>query len=338
MENGFPAPTPGQITNNYGVDPNYRLGYVQMWNLNVQRELKPTLVMYVGYTGSKGTDLDMLRAPDRGPYGLLIPNVQPFLWETSQGASILHAGSVTLNKRMAKGVSMGGTYTFAKSIDNASSINGAGSTVAQNDQDLAAERSLSNFDVRHKLTGNLAVELPFGTGKWWLDSGGFWAQIFGDWTWNASYTIQSGTPFTAQVAGGSAQVATGASGSLRADVTGQPIALSNPTLHEWFNTAAFVAPPSVPCTILGTPQTCYQFGDAGRNTIIGPGQITFNMYLSKNFPMRDMMGMEVRLQANNVFNTPQFTRIDTTVGSPTFGEVVGVGAMRTMQVQMRFRF
>ena len=46
------------ITNNYGVDPNYRLAYVQLWNLNIQHEFGTSLVVNVGYNGSKGTDLD----------------------------------------------------------------------------------------------------------------------------------------------------------------------------------------------------------------------------------------------------------------------------------------
>jgi hypothetical protein len=326
LQNGFPAPAPGTITNNYGIDPNYRLGYVQMWNLNVQYELSPTLLLNVGYTGSKGSGLDMVRAPNRGPEGLLIPNAQAFLWETSQGFSILHAGSLRLRKRMARGLSVGGTYTFAKSIDNASSIGGGATVVAQNDLDLAAERGLSSFDVRQRLTGDYVYEFPLGTGKRWLDSGGIIAHILGDWNWSGDVTIQSGMPWSAQVVGNVADVNRGTNGTLRADYNGQPIALPNPGIAEWFNTAAFSVPP------LG------QFGNSGRNIIIGPGQIDFDMSLNKNIPMRDMMGFEIRLSANNIFNTPHYTTIDTNVSSHTFGQVTAVGAMRQLTVQGRFRF
>jgi len=325
LQNGFPAPAPGTITNNYGVDPNYRLGYVQMWNLNIQYELSPTVVLNVGYTGSKGTDLDMVRAPNRGPEGLLIPNAQAFLWETSQGSSILHAGSARLRKRMAKGLSVGGTYTFAKSIDNASSIGGTAVVVAQNDLNLAAERGLSSFDVRQRLTGDWVYEFPLGTGKRWLDSGVI-AHIIGDWNWSGDFTIQSGTPWTAQVVGNISDVNRGTNGTLRADYNGEPIALPNPTIQEWFNTAAFSVPPAG------------QFGTSGRNTIIGPGEVDFDMSLNKNFPIRDMMGLEIRLSANNVFNTPHFTTIDTNLNSHTFGQVTAVGAMRQLTAQARFRF
>jgi hypothetical protein len=325
LANGFPATTT-QVTNNYAVDPNYRLGYVQMWNVNIQREIGWGAVLNVGYIGSKGTALDMVRAPNRGPDGLLISGVQPFLWESSEGSSILHAGSVRVRKRLQKGISIGGTYTFSKSIDNASSIGGGIVVVAQNDLDLAAERGLSSFDQRHRFTGDYIIDLPFGEGRHWLTRGGPLARAFGDWEWSGSFTIASGTPFTARVLGNFADVARGTNGTLRADWNGEPIQLSDPTLGEWFNTAAFTVPPTG------------QFGSAGRNTIIGPGTILFNMSLSKTFPMKDMMGFEVRADANNIFNTPQFTGIDTVVNSPTFGRVISVGAMRTITLSMRYRF
>ncbi len=68
------SPTaPAGLTNNYGVDPNYRLAYVQLWNLNIQHEFGTSLVVNVGYNGSKGTDLDTMTAPNRTPSGLLLP-------------------------------------------------------------------------------------------------------------------------------------------------------------------------------------------------------------------------------------------------------------------------
>jgi hypothetical protein len=199
LANGFPPSA--AIRNNYGIDPDYRTAYVQLWNLNIQREITSTLLLNVGYTGSKGTALDMLRAPNRGPDGTLISSVEPFNWETSQGSSILHAGSVRLRKRMTKGVSAGGTYTYSKSIDNASSIGGGAQVVAQDDTNLRAERGLSSFDQRHKLSGDWLLELPWGEGRKWLTKPGFVRTAFGDWLLQSTFTVASGTPFTARVLG-----------------------------------------------------------------------------------------------------------------------------------------
>ena len=246
----------------------------------------------------------------------------------------MHAGSVRLRKRLQHGMAVGGTYTFSKSIDDASSIGGGGTVVAQNDLDISAERSLSSFNQTHRFTGDWTVDLPFGDGRKWLTAGGPFGQIVGGWEWNGSFTIASGMPFTPQILGNSAALSRGANGSLRPNASGQPIAFSNPTIGEWFNTAAFTDQ----CTTNASGvQTC-PFGTAGRNSIIGPGTLVFNMSMSKNFPIRDMMAFEIRADATNIFNTPQYTSIDTVFGSRTFGQVTAVGSMRQIKMSLRFRF
>ncbi len=267
----------------------------------------------------------MVRAPIRGPSGLLIAGVQPFLWETSQGDSILHAGTVRVRKRMSNGISIGGAYTFSKSIDNASSIGGGTTVVAQNDQDLAAERGLSSFDQRHRFTADYLYEFPFGANRRWFTSGPA-AMALGGWTWSGSWTIASGMPLTARVLGDFADVSRGTNGTLRAEATGQPVVLGDPTILAWFNTAAFTVPPAG------------QFGNAGRNTIIGPGTVLFNMALSKTIQMSETRGLELRVAANNIFNMPQYTAVDTVVNSRTFGQVTAVGPMRRLTLSARYRF
>jgi hypothetical protein len=324
LANGFS--TTGAITNNYGIDPNYRTAYVQMWNLNVQHEVTPTLLLNVGYTGCKGTALDMLRAPNRSAAGLKFSDIEPFNWETSQGSSILHAASVRLRKRMANGVSVGATYTYSKSIDNASSIGGGTQVVAQDDQNLRAERGLSSFDQRHKLTGDWTLELPWGEGRKWLTRPTIAQKVLGDWLLQSSFTVASGTPFTARVLGDASDVAGGVNGTLRADYNGAPIQLGQRSIAHWFNTAAFTVPAA------GT------YGNSGRNTIIGPGSWLMSLVLSKNIPLKNSMALEMRAEADNVLNHANYSAIDTTVNSPTFGQVTGVASMRKMLLSVHYRF
>ncbi len=326
LENGFPAPPPSTVTNSYAVDVDYRLGYVQIWNLDIQRELRSDLVLNLDYTGTKGSHLDAVDNPNRTATGLLIPNANPFLLEFSEGSSVAHAGSVRLRKRLRQGISIGGTYTFSKSIDNASSIGGGQTVVAQDAFDLPAERGLSSFDQTHKFTADYLWELPWGHDRHWLTQPGALRDVFGDWQWSGDWTIASGTPFTVRVLGDPLDVNRGSNGSLRADWTGLPIELANPTTLEWFNTAAFAVPPPG------------QFGDSGRNIVRGPGTTLFNMAMTKTIPLSETRMLELRAQANNVFNTPQFTTIDTIVGTPQFGRVTGVGSMRKVQLVARFRF
>jgi hypothetical protein len=328
LQNGFPVAPPGAVTNNYSVDPNYRLGYVQIWNADVQQEVTPSLILNLDYTGTKGTRLDVIDAPNRDAAGVVLTGVQPFLWESSLADSTAHSGTVKLRKRLTHGISLGGTYTFSKSIDNASTIGGAANTtvVAQDALNLSAERGLSSFDQRHKFMGDYLWELPLGHDKQWLNAPGALRTLFGDWQWSGDWTVSTGVPFTPRILGNIADVNRGTNGTLRPDLTGQPITISNPSVSQWFNTAAFVEAP------LGA------YGDARRNSIEGPGAHIFDMSFTKIFPLRESRMLEFRAQFSNIFNTPNFTSIDTTVNTPAYGRVTAVGSMRAIQFLARFRF
>ena len=316
---------PDVTFNSYSVDPNFRLGFVQIWNLDLQRDLTRTINVGVGYTGSKGSDLDIVRAPNRGPDGLRIPDVAPFLFESSEGNSVLHAITLRVRKRLTNGFAAGASYTLSRSIDDASSIGGSGVVVAQNDQDLDAERGLSSFDQRHRFTGDFTFELPFGPNRRWLQTGTA-AALFGGWQLNGTVQLASGTPFTARVLTDASDVARGTNGTLRANYDGAPIPIADPTTALFFNTAAFSIP---------APGT---FGDAGRNTIIGPGTSVLNLGVTRNILFGGTRGLSIQVLASNLLNTVQFATIDTVVNSPTFGQVTSVRPMRRIQLLLRFRF
>jgi trimeric autotransporter adhesin len=326
LANGFPAAAATTVTNNFAIDPNYRLGYVQIWNLDIQREFPHGIMLNVGYNGAKGTRLDTERA--------LVPTGnQPFIYESSEGNSILHAGTVRVRKRMAKGLGLGAQYVFSKSIDDASSIGGGTVVVAQNPFDISNDRGLSSFNQAHRFTGNWIYDLPFGENHRFAQKGA-WSHILSGWQWSGDFTIASGMYFTPRVLGGGVDISRGVSGSLRANLLGgQPITVSNPSTQEWFNTAAFCNP-NVNCPA-GTPTV---YGDAGRNIIEGPGQVTFDMTLNKTITIKESRALDLRFSANNVFNNVHFTSINTVVNSSTFGEITGAGAMRRVTMQARLRF
>jgi hypothetical protein len=352
LQSGFPAVT--GISNSYAVNPNYRLGYVQIRNLDIQQQIRPTLLLNLDYTGTKGTNLDILEAPNRTPIGLRIPDVQAFTYENSVADSEANAASVRLRKRLSNGFSIGGTYTFSKSIDDASSIGagatsgantpglGAGGTgaggggassgggaanVAQNPFDLSAERGLSSFNQTHRFTADYLLELPFGHDKRWLTGNTPWRAVLGDWQWSGDWTIASGLPFTPRILNSFTDVAAGTNGTLRPDlVSGTAISLPNPSVAEWFNTAAFVQPPTG------------EYGNARRNSIVGPGSKVFDMAFTKVFPLKEARVLEFRAQATNIFNLVNYSSIDTNLTSPTFGRVVSAGAMRQFTITSRFRF
>ena len=172
LSNAFPSLAPGTVTNNFAINPNYKLAYVQLWNVDIQRDLGGGFLLNVDYNGSKGTRLDTERAI------LIAGGSQPFIYESSEGNSVFSAGSIRIRKRLAKGIGLSATYIYSKSIDDAASIGGGGVVVAQNPFDISADRGLSSFDQRQKFTGNWIYDLPFGENRRFLQNG-FVSHILG---------------------------------------------------------------------------------------------------------------------------------------------------------------
>ena len=318
------APTP-PTTNNWGADRDYALGTIQTWNATITHNWTQNWVVVAGYTGIKGTDLDILRAPTLGPGGVPITSAQPFIWESSGGHSLMNAGNVQLQRRLAGGISGALSYTLARAMDNASTLGAGGAVVAQNDKDLNAEYALSNFDRRHQLSGSLYVELPWGPNRHWLKNGGVLAAMFGEWAAQLTLTVQSGTPLTARVLGAASDLLRGVNGSLRADYTGAPIQLTNPTVDEFFNVNAFTIPPPG------------QYGDSSRNTIVGPGARQLNALFQRDVRLSPNRTLTLQLNALNLLNTVQWASVDTNVNSATFGSVLSAKPMRTVTLTARMR-
>jgi len=185
--------------------------------------------------------------------------------------------------------------------------------------------------VRNRLLINHNYQLPFGEQRHWLNKGGTAARVLGNWQISGITTIQSGTPYTAQILGNlSNRAGTAAISNLRADATGLPVVLprAQRTALDFFDTAAF------------SPPAPGDYGEAGRDTIPGPGFVNFNMSLDKQVVFSREHGIQgdFRVTADNIFNTPKFTELATTVNGEGFGRVTSVGAMRSVIFSLRLRF
>ena len=325
LTHGFNCST--QTTqSSFGVNPNYRLGMVQAYNLNIQRTVPMGIVLNVGYTGAYAGNLDIVRAPNRTPSGLIVQTVGQFNYEDSLGYQRSNAASVSANKRMQKGVALGATYTYSHSIDNASSVGGSGNFIAQNDQDLGAEESNSTFDRRHQLQGNFVIEPPFGPNRALFNKGNIWSKIMDGYSISGNFTFASGGWATPSYSLTPAEIAAGAPSSLRPNRDfSQPI--SGAGSHtQWFNTKAFLSPPA------GT------YGNASRNSIQLPGTVALSGSLSRTISLGEQRNLEMRLSANNALNTVQYSGVSTQINSPTYGQVTSAAAMRSFTYMARYRF
>jgi hypothetical protein len=176
------------------------------------------------------------------------------------------------------------------------------------------------------VTGNLNLELPFGADRRWLTGKSVWASLFGGWRMLIRTTLESGTPLTPRVLSSASELTTGTNGTLRANYNGEPVALADPSIDRFFNTAAFSVPPAG------------SFGNASRNMIIGPGTHTVDMQLARDLTLPASRTITIQINANNVFNLINYRSVDTVVNSPAFGQITSVGPMRSVQLTVRVRY
>jgi hypothetical protein len=325
LANGF-FPIPGLTTNTFAIDPNFQVGFAQTWQASVQRDLPASLTVLGTYTGTKGSQLLQAFLPNTYPNGAENPCVgcpSGFIYLTSGGESLRHAGSLQVRRRLRNGVTATVQYTLAKSEDDAAVL--AGSAVsarqaAQDWRDLDAEWAPSNFDQRHQLTAQFQYTTGVGVAGGAL-VGGVRGALFKNWTIAAQMTTGSGTPFTPIVV--SPARGTGLTGTVRASTTG---ASTDAPDGYYANPGAYSAPGSG------------QWGDSGRNSLTGPSQFNLNTSISRTFPWGSRVSLEWRLDATNVLNRVTYSTVENLVTSQYFGLPSATNPMRKIQSTVRLRF
>jgi hypothetical protein len=335
----FPFPLPDSAL---AIQRDLRTGYMQHWNFNIERQLGNSSVLEVAYVGSKGTKLLTARdinqpQPSVLPPGLpFVPRPDPRFDDLnlleSRANSNYNALQARFQQRLARGFSALASYTWSKSIDDASNFfSSAGDpNFPQNSYNVAAERGRSNFDVSHRLSVSYSYALPFGKNRQYLADNGWLSTVLSGWETFGIVTLQSGRPFTVALLSeidnsGTGRSILGFGANDRPNLVGNP-ELSSPTTLQWFNTAAFAFP---------APGT---FGNAGRNILEGPGFQNVNASLVKNTALTERINLQFRAEAFNLFNHPNFNLPDNFLGSPTFGRITSARDPRHIQFGLKLLF
>ncbi len=305
-----PADIPqAEIQSIFFVDPNFRTGYSQLFNLVLQQELSSTLSVEVGYVGSLSRKLPYavgnLNRSDR-----VSSQLGKIEAQFSEGSGSYHSMQVKANKRLSRGFSLLASYTFGKNMDNGPAPFNLGRNFQQ-PQDpfrLDLERALASIDVKHNLVVSHIYELPFGKGKRFLGNlSGVGQAILGGWQINGIFRARSGLPVN--VVRNSNR--TGFEG-LRPNLLSDPnLDRSQRTLERYFDTAAF--------SVRGLGQNA--LGNAGRNLIRGPGFVNLDFSTFKNFSLTERALLQVRFEFFNLTNTPHFDNPNSDFSQGTFGSI-----------------
>lgn len=322
------------LINQYGE----RTSYVNQWSFGLQRELTQDMSIEANYFGSSGVKLRRLTTynqtrPSPAANTNLTRAFPQFGGMQNMNApshSTYHALQVRLQQRFAHGFTLLGSYAYGKSIDNGSGIRttDGDSLTPSNDYNLQLERGLSAFDFRQRLTTSWLYELPFGKGQRFMNTGGIANAILGGWQLGGILTLQDGFPITALCGPGLIQ---NGGGVCYPNATGisPKLKRSEQKRERFFNTDAFVdlAP--------GRPQ--FVFGNAARNTIIGPGIISFDASANKKFAFSESRYLEFRTEFFNMPNHPIFSQPGRDLRTTNYGVITST-KIDSRQIQFGLRF
>jgi hypothetical protein len=329
----------------FSIDPHLVTPYMQQWHLSTQYQLPGQTLLEIGYAGSKGAKQYLFfnanqAAPTNDPNAATAPR-RPFPQIDSFIANIQSTGHSNYNslqvraeKRFSKGLTFLAAWTWAHSLDLASSAD----LGAQNGGDFRYhihpewEYGNSDFDIRHRFVFSYLYELPFGHDKHFLTgASGVLNQIISGWQVGGITSISAGNSFTILDGNGSFA---NSDGQQRPDLVGDPHA--TPCVPgTFFNTCAFADP------ALGS------FGNLGRNTMRGPGYQIWDFSVFKNFQISERMKLEFRSEFFNVFNHanlqfaksgPQNSINTTTFGTPEFGFLTAARDPRQIQFALKLSF
>jgi Carboxypeptidase regulatory-like domain/TonB-dependent Receptor Plug Domain/TonB dependent receptor len=354
-EVGFPANFLDPSTVDFGNLTSYHIRsmnsndptpMVQQWSIGVQRQIGNAWLAELNYVGTRSTHLDVLSDFNQPTIiGNTSTGIAPYAnfgyveYTNSIGVGKYNGLEATLSRRFTNGLSVRLAYTYSRSLDNTPEELESNSGAPPNGRDYAAWYGPSDFDIPHRVALSYVYELPFGTGRRFVNSG-LLSKIIGGFQTSGVYTYYSGHPFTVNE-GGTLAAALDAFGQATAvpNVVGNPVIVGNPNC--WFYVSANSA-----CTKLDpSGANAYQVtatgvvGDSGRNTLRGPHTNVFDFSLVRDFPIKESLKLQFRWEVFNLFNAVLFGQPNNNVTSGAAGQITTLsGDPRVMQFALRLSF
>ncbi|MGA3236040.1 MAG: carboxypeptidase-like regulatory domain-containing protein [Bryobacteraceae bacterium] len=303
--------------------PKMNEGYDQHWNFGVQQGLGHSTVLEVDYVGNKGVNLyeaDPINDPPAGPGAVQARRPYPIFgaltYNAQDASSIYNALQVKYERRAAAGFWYLVSYTYSQNFFTQDTPAAGG--------DYAYQKALASFNIPQNLTVSAGYQLPFGKGRRYLaNTNGFTNSVLGGWQMQGILTLHSGLPFTPTISRDVSN--TGIGGQLPNRIaSGQ---LSNPTIADWFNKAAFVVPAN------------YTYGNSDSDILRADRFKNLDFSLFKAFQVNERVRIEFRAEAFNLTNSPTFNPPGTNIDTSSGGVVTStLSAPRNIQGALKFSF
>ncbi|MCC6265441.1 MAG: TonB-dependent receptor, partial [Bryobacterales bacterium] len=297
-------------------------GYIQSWNLTLERKLPGDLVTTLGYVGTQTVhqlmDRDINAAPPGGgPAGRPLAATQgrriaALMWDGSVSGNY-HALQLALNRQFSKGLLLKGAYTYSKAINVTDEDGWTGAPMWNWDPVVDRNRAVAGYNRGQMFTLGYVYEMPFGPGKT-LASEGVLSHVLRGWQTNGTFSMYSGSPFTISASGTSLNAPGNSQTADQVKETVEkPGKIGSNT--SWFDPLAFRQP------------TGARFGSTGRNIMTGPGIVNLDMSLFRTFKFGERFSMEFKAECFNISNTPKFSNPSGNVAAMSLN---GDGSIRAL--------
>jgi hypothetical protein len=328
---------PGTVNMRSPYADKIHRGYIQSWNLFVERKLPGDFIVDVGYVGTQTThqlntlNINAAPAPGLGRNGQPLfakygRSTTTFLWDGFTSAHY-HAMQVALNRRLSRGLFVKGAYTWSKAINMVDDTGTDGLPLFNAPSQIIRNRARAGYDIPHNFQFGFAAEFPFGKGKKWAQDGVAGA-LLGNWQVNGVLSLVSGRPFTV----------TASDTSLNAPGNSQTADLVKSKVEKLGGIGTAVA--GVPDGRYFDPTafanvTAVRFGTTGRNILRGPGLENLDLSLFRVFSITERFKIEFRAESFNFTNTPHFNNPNSSVTANNF---MVITSTNTNFPERQFRF
>lgn len=319
----------------------FERGYIQSWNLSLQKELKWGFTGEIAYIGTRQIKqigfLELNYANIGGGN-----NGRQLAQKFGRTASTLQIAPIgnshydgmqaRLERRFKDFYQLNVNYTWSKSITTSGANNSDDTLRINIPQYYALNRSLSSFDRPHNLQISNITELPFGKGRKYLNDHGILSAIVGGWQVNNILSFFSGVPFTVTSSGGTLNAP---GNSQTADLIKSSVEVfgNNGPGQKYFDITAFRAVGADPDTANRA-----RFGTAGFNILRGPRRSQWDFGLFRQFRITERFSLQFRAEGFNFTNTPQWGNPNSNRDSSAFGENTSVSGERQFRFGLRLGF
>jgi TonB dependent receptor len=295
------VPVPSPITV-FTLPDEFNRGQIRSWNFAFQKELRWGFAGEAAYVGTRQIDQLGFKELNWSPIGggQAGRQLNQRFGRTGQtrliapiGDSQYDALQARLDRRFKNGFQMAVSYTLSKSTGIAGNANSDGALRINIPEYYDLNEALSDFDRTHNLNITSIVELPFGPDRRWMNDGGVVSQIVGGWQVNNILSFYSGTPFSVTASGTSLNAP---ENDQRADQVKSDVTILGGIGPDnaYFDPLAFI------------PVTEARFGTAPFNVLRGPGVVSWDVGVFRQFNLRRTVNLQIRVEAFNVTNRPRF--------------------------------